>query len=130
VLCCCQKVTLAAPMAKFWGRVALQTKQTAHPSLQGVYLRLVFRQRWMALQTPLFQQAPGGAIFPTSLLLMHSENIVVIVLVINIFLSSFNNVDLLHSMLADCCMPWRQEWGTMAAVGGRRLPWLACVYFV
>jgi hypothetical protein len=41
--------------------------------------------------------------------------------------SSFNNVDLLCSMSADCCMPWRREWGTMAAVGGRRPPWLACV---
>jgi hypothetical protein len=45
------------------------------------------------------------------------------------FFSSFNNVDLLRSMLADCCMPRRQEWGIMAAVGGRRPPWLACVYF-
>jgi hypothetical protein len=54
-------------------------------------------------------------------------HIIVKIIVINIFYSIFNNVDLLRSMSADCCMPWRQEWGTMAAVGGRRLPWLACV---
>jgi hypothetical protein len=41
--------------------------------------------------------------------------------------SGFNNVDLLHSMSADCCMPWCQEWGTMVAVGGRQPQWLACV---
>ncbi len=54
---------------------------------------------------------------------------IVILLVISIFFSSFNNVDLLGSMSAGCCMPRRQEWGTMVAVGGLRLPWLACVYF-
>jgi hypothetical protein len=31
--------------------------------------------------------------------------------------SSFNNIDLLHSMLANCCMQWFQGEGTMAAVG-------------
>ncbi len=56
-------------------------------------------------------------------------HIIVILIVINIFFSSFNDVDLLRSMSADCYMPWRQEWGTMAAVGGLRPPWLACVYF-
>jgi hypothetical protein len=33
----CQKLTLLA-MAKFLGRVVLLTKQTMHPSSQGVYL--------------------------------------------------------------------------------------------
>jgi hypothetical protein len=56
-------------------------------------------------------------------------HILVITLVMNIYFSSFNGVDLLHSMLADSCMPWRQKWGTMAAVGGRQPPWLACEYF-
>ncbi len=56
-------------------------------------------------------------------------HIIVILIVINVFVSSFNDADLLRSMLADCCMPRRQEWGTMAAVGGRWPPWLACVYF-
>ncbi len=41
--------------------------------------------------------------------------------------SSFNGIDLLRSMLADCCLPRCQEWGTMAAMGGWRPPWLACV---
>jgi hypothetical protein len=49
-------------------------------------------------------------------------HIIVMLLVINILFSSFNDVDLLRSMLADCCMPQRQEWGTMAAVGGRWPP--------
>jgi hypothetical protein len=70
----------------------------------------------------------GGGIFPTSSPLTgraHNSHI-------NnnkYFFSSFNDVDLLHSMSADCCMPWRQEWGKMATVGRLRPPWLACVYF-
>ena len=36
--------------------------------------------------------------------------------------SSFINVNPLHSMSADCCMPWHQGWGTMVAVGRQRLP--------
>jgi hypothetical protein len=39
--------------------------------------------------------------------------------------SSFNDVDLFCSMLADCCMPRCRGWGTMVAVGQRRPPWLA-----
>ncbi len=34
---------------------------------------------------------------------------------------------LFHCMSADCCMPQHREWGTMAAVGRRRPPWLASV---
>jgi hypothetical protein len=71
--------------------------------------------------------AEGGIYFPHPLC-QHNVHIRVILIVINIFFSSINNVDLLCSM-ADCCMPQRQEWGTMAAVGGERPPWLACVYF-
>ena len=45
---------------------------------------------------------------------------------------SFNNVDLLRSMLADCCMPRCWGWGTMVAVGWRWLPWPrlagACIF--
>ena len=57
----------------------------------------------------------------------HFVHIIVKIIVISIFFSSFNGVDLLRSMSADCCMPRCQEWGTMAAVGGLRPPWLACV---
>jgi hypothetical protein len=71
--------------------------------------------------------AKGGAFFPHCHC-QHDMHIIVILIVINTFFSSFNDVDLLHSMLADCCMPRRQEWGTMAAVGGLWPPWLACVY--
>ncbi len=38
-------------------------------------------------------------------------------IVINIF-SSFDSIDLMCSMLADCCLPWRQEWGIMARPWG------------
>ncbi len=31
--------------------------------------------------------------------------------------SRFNDIDLSHGMLADCCMRRRREWGTMAVVG-------------
>ncbi len=46
----------------------------------------------------------------------------IIVKLIVIFFYSFNVTHLLRSMLADCCMPWYREWGTMAAVGRRMLP--------
>ena len=36
--------------------------------------------------------------------------------------SSFNNTNLLPSMLADCCMLPRREWGLMAAIEQRQLP--------
>jgi hypothetical protein len=73
--------------------------------------------------------AEGGPIFPTSLLYQHNVHIIVISIVKSIFFSSFNNVDLLHSMSADCCMPRCQEWGAMAAVGGQWPLWLAYEYF-
>jgi hypothetical protein len=34
-----------------------------------------------------------------------------------IVFSSFNGVELFHSMFADCCMLKSQEWGPMAAIG-------------
>ncbi len=42
--------------------------------------------------------------------------IIVILTVINIFFSSFNDVDLSHIMLVDCCMLCCQECGPIAAV--------------
>ena len=51
--------------------------------------------------------------------------IVLKLIVISIVFSSFNDVDLFCSMLADYCMPRRRGWGTMTAVGWRRPPWLA-----
>ena len=50
-------------------------------------------------------------------------------IVISIVFSSFNNVDLLSSISANCCMPRRRGWGAMAAVGRQRPPWLdvACI---
>ena len=45
---------------------------------------------------------------------------------------NFNNVDLLRSMSADCCMPRCWGWGTMVAVGRRWPPWPwlagACIF--
>jgi hypothetical protein len=72
--------------------------------------------------------AEGGGIFPTSSSSTQRAHNCHINSNKYIF-SSFNDVDLLRSMSADCCMPQRQEWGTMAAVGGLRPPWLACAYF-
>ena len=40
-----------------------------------------------------------------------------------IVFSSFNDTNLSHSMLADCCMLKSQEWGFMAVVGQCRPPW-------
>ncbi len=31
-------------------------------------------------------------------------------------------------MLADCHLPWRREWGAIAAVGWRRPPWSGCIF--
>jgi hypothetical protein len=41
--------------------------------------------------------------------------------------SSFNYVALLHSTLANISMPQSRGWGTMAAAGRRRPPWLGCI---
>ncbi len=49
--------------------------------------------------------------------------IIVILLVINIFFSSFNDVDPSHMMLVDCCMLCCRRCGPIAAVWQRRLPW-------
>ncbi len=124
----CQKWMLLA-MAKFLGGEALLTKQTVRPSSQWVYLWPACRWRWTALRMALFWKAPReGSYFPHHHC-QHNVHIIVILLVIRIFFSSFNKVDLLRSMLADCCVPRSQEWDTMVAVGGWRPPWLACVYF-
>ncbi len=53
--------------------------------------------------------APGGGPYFPHRHCQRDVHILVILLVINIFFSSFNDVDLLCSMLADCCMPWHQE---------------------
>jgi hypothetical protein len=41
---------------------------------------------------------------------------------------SFNDINLLHSMLADCRLPRRREWGAIAVVGWRRSPWSGCIF--
>jgi hypothetical protein len=66
------------------------------------------------------QRRKGGnntreAIIVTSLSTMQHA-IIVILIVINILFSSFNDVDLLHIMLVDCCMLCCQECGPIAAV--------------
>ncbi len=63
-------------------------------------------------------------------LIMHRALTSYLVL-IRIRCSSFNNIDLLCSMMADCCVPRHWEWGTMTAVGRQRPPcfigvWCAC----
>ncbi len=45
-----------------------------------------------------------------------------------IIFSSFNDIDLLRSMLANCCMRWCQGEGTMAAIGQWRPSWLGCIF--
>jgi hypothetical protein len=82
------------------------------------------KDRTIALEPPQTVHTWPRALLPANTSLLH---IIVKIIVISIFFSSFNNVDLLCSMLVDCCMPPRQEWGTMAAVGGQQPPWLACV---
>ncbi len=49
-------------------------------------------------------------------------------LVQTIIFSSFNDIDLLRSILANCCMGWCREKGTMAAVEQGRPPWLGYVF--
>ncbi len=50
--------------------------------------------------------------------------IIVILIVINIFFSSFNNADPSHIMLVDCCMLCCLECGPITAVWRWRPPWL------
>jgi hypothetical protein len=66
------------------------------------------------------QQCKGGngareAIIVASSLLTQRA-IIVILIVINIFFSSINDVDLSHIMLVDCCMLCRRECGPISAV--------------
>ncbi len=56
-------------------------------------------------------------------LLLTQRALIVILLVINTVFSSFNNVDLSHIMLVDCCMLCCQECGPIAAVWRRRPSW-------
>ena len=42
---------------------------------------------------------------------------------------NFNNIVLLLNMLVDCHMRRRRDWGTMAAIGRRWLPWSVCSFF-
>jgi hypothetical protein len=51
-----------------------------------------------------------------ALLLLRQRAIIVILIVINICFSSFNNVDLLHIMLVDCCMLCFRECGPIAVI--------------
>jgi len=46
-----------------------------------------------------------------------------ILIVIIICFSSFNDIDMSHIMLVDCCMLCCQESGPIAAVWGQRPPW-------
>ncbi len=48
---------------------------------------------------------------------------VVILILINIWFSSFNGVDLLHIMLVDCCILCCRESGPIAVVWRQRPPW-------
>ncbi len=43
--------------------------------------------------------------------------------------SSFNDIDLLHNMLANCWMGQCRGEGTMVAIGQWWPPWLGCVFF-
>ncbi len=56
----------------------------------------------------VLEGAEGGGIF-LHCRHQHDVHIIVILIVINIFFSSFNDVDILHSMSADCYMPRHQE---------------------
>ena len=49
-------------------------------------------------------------------------------ILITITKPSFNDTNLLCSMLADCHLPWCWEWGTISAVGWRRPPWSWCIF--
>ncbi len=129
VSCHCQKWTLLG-MAKFSGREASLTKQTARPSNpMGLSVTSLPAEMDGTADGTVSEGAKRGFIFPTSspsTQRAHNSHITSN----KIFFSSFQDVDLLHSMLANCCTPRRQEWGTMAAVGGRWPPWFACVFFV
>jgi hypothetical protein len=60
------------------------------------------------------QRAREGIIVAS--LLLKRRALILRLLVINIFFSTFNDVDLSHSMLVDCCMFCCRECGPIAAV--------------
>ncbi len=110
VLQCFQKWMLWA-MAKFLGREVPLTKQTAAPSSQLVYLQLACQQRWTALPNALFWKVPRGGPFFSHRCRQHDVHIIVILIVINAFFCSFNDVDLFWLIVvclgARSGAPWR-----------------------
>ncbi len=49
-------------------------------------------------------------------------------ILITITKPSFNDINLLRSMLANRHLSPSREWGAIAAVGWRRLPWSGCIF--
>ena len=60
------------------------------------------------------QQRKEAIVVASSLSTQHA--LIVILLVINKLFSRFNDVDLLHIMLVDCCMLCCRECGPIAAI--------------
>ncbi len=73
------------------------------------------------------QSPPPHDAFVGFVSLSTQHAIIVILIVINICFSSFNNVDLSHIMLVDCCMLCCRECGPIAAVWRGHPPWWSCV---
>jgi hypothetical protein len=57
------------------------------------------------------------------------QTFMVILIVINIYISSFNDVDPSHIMLVDCCMLYCREWGPRLTVWWCRPPWSISLAF-
>jgi hypothetical protein len=89
---------------------------------QGNVARDMLRQEMQARQC-----CKGGnneretIVVALSLSMRHA--LIFILIVINICFSSFNDIDLLHIMLVDCCMLCCRECGPIEAVWQRRPPW-------
>ncbi len=48
--------------------------------------------------------------------LLSTRRAIIVILIVILFFSSFNDVDLSHNMLVDCCMLCCRECGLIAAV--------------
>ncbi len=71
--------------------------------------------RWLSGSIPAYSYVEKKRTQPTTL--VNEPQWMVKLILITITKPSFNNINLLLSMLADCHLPRRREWGAIVAVG-------------
>ncbi len=81
---------------------------------------------WLSGTIPTYSYVEKKRTHPTTL--VDAPRWMVKFILITITKPSLDDTNLLCNMLADCCLPRRREWGTIAAVGWQPPPWLGCIF--